>query len=229
MLVIPRLELVGGVASRIASLGALGSDDPLAAARAWAADGFSRLQVVDRDAIAGRGSNLRLAEAVGRDGAIEVDLSAGSNSAEQIEACIDAGASRVVLGARALTEDDWLRSVAETFPGALIVETMVRERRVVTRGWVRTLPIDLLDLVDDLDGVPVAALVVAAPAGGGPELAHLEDVVEGCAFPVFVEDHHPTMSALRAFEHRGLAGVVIPGGSLATALDPRSVGNEFGR
>jgi phosphoribosylformimino-5-aminoimidazole carboxamide ribotide isomerase len=229
MLVIPKLELLGGGFARAGAAGALASDDPLAVTRAWVAEGFSRLQVVDRDALAGRGSNMALVETIGRDTGVEVDLSAGSESTERIEACFEAGASRVVLGPRALAEEEWLHATAEAFPGTLLVETHVRERRVVTRGWVRTLAVDLLDLVENLVDVPVAGLLVTAPAGSSLELALLEDVVDACSFPVLVEDAHPTMSALRAFEHRGLGGVVVPGAALATALDSRSVASEFGR
>lgn len=229
MLVIPKLELLGGSSTRSDGTGAFGSADPLVAARALAAEGFSRVQVVDRDALAGRRPNLDLIEAISRDRGLEVDLSAGSESAEQIESCLDAGSSRVVLGGRALAEEDWLRDSAAAFPGALIVETNVRERRVVTRGWVRTLAVDLLDLVENLAGVPVAAVLLTAPAGSGLELALLEDVVGACSFPVLLEDAQPTMKALHAFEHRGLGGVVVPSGALATALDPRSIAGEFGR
>lgn len=232
MLVVPKLELVNGAMMRVPGADALGSDDPLGAVRAWAAEGYSRLQVVDRDAVTGRGSNMGVIEIIGRDHAADFDLVAGADSSESIEACIDAGVSHVVLGPRALSEPDWLASVAETFPGTLIVETSVRERRVVTRGWVRTLPVDLLDLVDELAGIPLASLLVTSrdgAAGDGLELALLEDVVEACEVPVFVEDARPSMSDLRAFEHRGLAGVVVPGPALATSLDARSVSSEFDR
>jgi phosphoribosylformimino-5-aminoimidazole carboxamide ribotide isomerase len=232
MLVVPKLELVNGATPRLGDAGALGSEDPLTAARAWAAEGFSRLQIVDRDAVTGRGSNLGLIEIIGRDHAAEFDVVAGTDSSESIEACIDAGANRVVLGPRALAEPDWLASVVETFPGTLIVGTSVRERRVVTRGWVRTLPIDLLDLADELAGVPLAGLLVTAldrAGDNGLELALLEDVVEACELPVFVEDAQLSRSDLRAFENRGLAGVVVPAFALATSLDARGVANEFGR
>jgi phosphoribosylformimino-5-aminoimidazole carboxamide ribotide isomerase len=226
MLVIPRLELFGGTRARGDSASVLRSDDALAAARAWAAEGYPRVQVVERDR-RGRGSNLSLVENLARDGGVEIDVSAGADSMDQIESWIDAGASRVILGARALAEDDWLRSTAETFPNALIVDTNGRELREMTRGWVRTRSIDVRDLADDLDGLPIAGLIVAAPAGSAPTLGLLEDVAELCSFPVLTEELHPTMSALRAFEHRGLGGVVVPAAALATALDPRAVANEF--
>jgi len=226
MLVIPRLELLGGASARGKSAGALRSDDAVVAARAWAAEGYSRLQLVERDS-RGRGSNLSVVENLARDGGVEIDVSAGADSVDQIESWIDAGASRVILGARALAEEDWLRSTAETFPNALIVDTNGRELRETTRGWVRTRSIDLRDLADDLDGLPIAGLIIAAPARSAPELGLVEDVAEVCSFPVLMEELHPTMSALRAFEHRGVGGVVVPAAALATALDPRAVANEF--
>jgi phosphoribosylformimino-5-aminoimidazole carboxamide ribotide isomerase len=231
MLVIPALELAGGLCVRTGG-GALGSADPLAAARAWASDGFSRLHVLDRDALAGSGSSSNLVESLSRDAGLEVDLSAGSDSTERIEACLDAGAARVVLGPRALAELDWLESVAGAFPDTLIVETSVRERRVVTRGWVRTLPVDLLDLVDELAGLRLAGLMISAFDGGSEdrlELALLEDVADACEFSVLVADGRPTIGSLRALEHRGLSAVVVPGSALATALDPHAVAGEFGR
>ncbi len=226
MLVIPRLELLGGARPRGDSAHILRSDNAVVAARAWAAEGYSRLQVVERDSKERR-SNLGLVEDLARDGGVEIDVSANADSMDQIESWIDAGATRVILGPRALTEGDWLRSTAETFPSALIVDTNGRELREMTRGWVRTRPIDLRDLADDLDGLPIAGLIVAAPARSAPTLGLLEDVAERCSFPVLIEEVHPTMSALRAFEHRGLGGVVVPAAALASVLDPRAVANEF--
>ncbi|HEY2163834.1 MAG TPA: HisA/HisF-related TIM barrel protein [Gemmatimonadaceae bacterium] len=228
MLVIPRLEFRAVARARAASadVGMLESDDPITAARAWIAEGYTRLQVVHRDRAVLR-RDLSLVESLARDGGVEIDVSAQADSADQIESWIDSGASRVVLGARALMEDDWLRSTAETFPNALIVDASGGERRVTTRGWVRTLSLDLREIAEDLDGLPVAGLIVTAPARTAPALGLLEDVAEACSFPVLAEELRPTMGALRAFEHRGLGGIVVHAAALASALDPRAVASEF--
>ena len=228
MLIIPKLEIAGGTLAHGTSAGAFGGD-PVRAARGWAGDGFNRIQIVDRDALGGRRPNYSLIESFARDASVEVDVSAGAESADQIESWVDSGAAHVGLGSRALAEDDGLRSMIESFPAVLTLETSVRQRRLTTRGWVRLLSIDLLDLVDDLAGLPIAALLVSAPPGTAMELTLLEDVTDASSFPVLVEDSHPTMGALRAFEHRGVAGVVVPAAALATALDPRAVANEFVR
>ncbi len=230
MLVIPKLEVAGGICVRTGEPGASLPGDPAATAGRWSSEGFSRVQVADLDALAGRRSNLVAMETIARDGSVEVDVAAGSESVEQIESCLDAGASGVILGPRALAEFEWLESAVGLFPGMLMIETNLSARRVVTRGWVRTLPVDLLDLAEELGGLALGGLVVASrePADG-LELALLEDVAEACAFPVLVEDNQPTVSALRAYEHRGIAGVVVPGDALAAMLDVRSVASEFGR
>lgn len=216
--------------TRGSSAGRQAPEDPVTTARAWANEGYGRLLLIDGDAVGGRRANYGVIESLARDVGVEVDVAGAADSGDQIEAFLDSGASRVVLGSRALSESDWLRSTAEAFPSVLIVETSVRERRVTTRGWVRTLSIDLLDLVEDLAGLPIAAMIITAPPGtSSPELALLENVADASSFPVLIEDAQPTLSALRAFEHRGVAGVVVPAGALATALDPRTVANEFVR
>src|SRR5262249_16936770 len=152
MLVIPKLEIQAGAPLRGQTADGRSADAPVAAARVWAAEGYGRLLVADRDAVAGRRPNYNVIESLARDVGAEIDVAAGADSADKIEAWIDSGATRIVLGGRALAEDDWLRSTADSFPGILMVETSTRERRVTTRGWVRTLSIDLVDLVEDLAG-----------------------------------------------------------------------------
>jgi phosphoribosylformimino-5-aminoimidazole carboxamide ribotide isomerase len=163
---------------------------------------------------------------------MEIQVAGGVQSSEQIERLADAGASRVVLGGRALDEFDWLADVADLFPGLLLVSTDVRERRVVTRGWVHGLPVDVLDLVDDLAGLPLGGLIIASVQAEGQHtssnLALLEDVAEACEFPVMTANGVSTMDDLRALEHRGLAGAVLGTALYSGSLDAQAVAHEFG-
>lgn len=206
---------------------------PISVARALATDGFRRLQIVDRDLECGSGSNTGVLEDVVRDGAIEIQVGGGVHSLEQIERLADVGASRVVLGDRALDELDWLVDSANLFPGLLVVSTDVRERRIVTRGWVRGMPVDILDLAEDLAGVPLGGLLISSVHGEGQQhtaadLALLEDVAEACEFPVIAAGGVVSIDDLRALEHRGIAGAVLGTILFSGALDSRAVAQEFG-
>ena len=119
--------------------------DPVAVARDWARYGFRRLHVVDLDAATGRGSNGDIVAELMRDTAAELQVGGGVRSTEQVDDLLGSGARAVVVGTRALEDADWLARLATTYPNEIIVAADVRDRRVVTRGWTRTLPRDIVD------------------------------------------------------------------------------------
>jgi phosphoribosylformimino-5-aminoimidazole carboxamide ribotide isomerase len=230
MLAIPRLDLRGG-AYVGPGFGDRGNGrGALDVARSWAAAGFHRIHVVDRDALSNTGSNELVVDAIVRDGALEVQVNDAAESSEDIERLVSAGAVRVVLGPRSLDEPEWLASTAELYPGMLIVAADVRERRVVTRGWTRTLPSAILDVVADLSGLPLGGFLVSCADGtrSGADLALIEDIAETSAAPVIIEGCVHAMSDLRALEHRGVSAVLLGDAFCRGELDARSVAMEFG-
>ena len=227
MLAIPILDVRKGGIVQPGS-----SRDPVTAARVLAAAGFRRFHRVDLDAAGGTTQNFSLIDDVIRDGAIEVQVEGCIQSAEQIERFVDSGAARVVLGRRALEEPEWLVGAADLFPGVLIVSTSVTDRRVGIRGWPRRMPVDVLDLVDELSGLPLAGLLVASSniAHGvldNSELALLEDIAEACEAPVLASGGVHTMNDLRALEHRGVAAVLLGAVVRSGELEARAVAQEF--
>jgi phosphoribosylformimino-5-aminoimidazole carboxamide ribotide isomerase len=236
MIAIPAVEVRDG-ACVIATPGAYVAErarlgDPVAVARAWQQLGFRRLHLVDVDAALGTGSNLAVVEAILRDRDVDVQVGGGIRSTESVDHLFQAGAEGVVVGTRAIEDPQWLGDVAAMYPGVVVVATDVRDRRVVTRGWVRTLPVDILDLVEDLNSLPLGAVLVTAAHLEGqmtaPDLALLEDVAEKARFPVIASGSVATMNDIRALEHRGVSAVVIGAPLYTGALDPRGVAQEFG-
>ncbi len=235
MMAIPAVDLRDGACVQLVG-GSYAAErvrlpDPVAVARRWTDEGFSRLHVVDLDAATGAGSNAGVIESLLADTPAEVQVGGGIRSTEQIEQLFRAGADRVVVGTRALEEPDWLANAASLYPGLLVVATDVRERRVVTRGWVRTLPLDVLDVVEELNAHALGGLLVTAVhlegQMRGTDLALMEDVAEASHFPVIASGGVASVDDLRALEHRGVAGAVIGMALYTGALDARAVVEEF--
>ncbi|MEP6619254.1 MAG: 1-(5-phosphoribosyl)-5-[(5-phosphoribosylamino)methylideneamino]imidazole-4-carboxamide isomerase [bacterium] len=207
-------------------------ENPLEVARSWERYGFQRIHVVDLDAATSRGSNLDVVRSLLSDTAIPVQVGGGVRSSELVEELLDAGASRVIVGTRALEEPEWLAALAGRHPGEIIVACDVRERRVTTRGWTHTMPLDILDVVEELNAHPLGGLLVTAVHREGQmqgtDLPLMEDVAESSNFPVFASGGVTTMQDLRALEYRGLAGVVIGMALYTGVLDPVVVAGEFG-
>ncbi len=208
-------------------------DDPAEVAASWARYGFSWLHVVDLDAATGRGSNRELVRDILADTTVPVQVGGGIRSSEHAAELLDAGASRVIVGTRALEEEEWIADLSSRHPGEIVVACDVRERRVTTRGWVRTLPVDILDAVETLNAYPLGGLLVTAVHREGrlegADLPLMEDVAEASRFPVMAAGGVASMQDLRALEHRGVAGVVIGMALYTGALDPVLVAGEFGQ
>jgi phosphoribosylformimino-5-aminoimidazole carboxamide ribotide isomerase len=206
-------------------------DDPIEVARSWERYGFNRLHVVDLDAATGRGSNLALVRSLITEVAVPVQVGGGVRSGDLVEELLDVGATQVVVGTRALEEVEWLAGLAARHPGEIIVACDVRGRRVTTRGWTHTLPLDILDAVDELNAIPLGALLVTAVHREGQmlgtDLPLMEDVVEASHVPVFASGGVASLQDLRALEYRGVAGAVIGMALYTGALDPITVAGEF--
>jgi phosphoribosylformimino-5-aminoimidazole carboxamide ribotide isomerase len=207
-------------------------DDPPDVAREWVREGFARLHVVDLDAATGRGANDEIIREIIRDCGVPVQVGGGVREESRIEELLNDGAAWVVVGTRAVEDESWLDEVSHRFPGRLIVAADVRERKVVTRGWTKTLPLDVISFVEDLGTLPLAGvLVTAVHLEGqmqGTDLSLMEDVAEASAWPVFASGGVTTIDDLLALEHRGVHGAVLGMALYTGAIDPRRIIEEFG-
>jgi phosphoribosylformimino-5-aminoimidazole carboxamide ribotide isomerase len=221
------VQLVGGSYANEA----MRLDNPVEVAHGWMREGFQRLHVVDLDAATGRGDNAGIVRDILGDVPASIQVGGGIRSGDTIERLLQEGASWVVLGTRALEEPEWLAGTASTFPGQLIVAADVRERQVVTRGWARTLARSVLDVIEQLNDIPLGGVLVTAVHRegqlAGTDLFLMEDVAELSAHPVIASGGISTVGDLRELAERGIAAAVIGMALYTGALDARSVAEEF--
>lgn len=222
------VQLVGGsyAAERVRL------DDPPAVAREWARLGFRRLHVVDLDAATGVGANDTIVDTILRERTGPVQVGGGVRTTERVRELVEAGASNVVVGTRALEEPEWLADVAARYPGVIIVAADVRERSVVTRGWTCTLARDVLEVITALNALPLGgSLVTAVHREGrmrGADLALMADVVGRATLPVIAAGGIATLSDLHALARCGVAAAVIGMAFYTGELNVRQIAQEFG-
>jgi phosphoribosylformimino-5-aminoimidazole carboxamide ribotide isomerase len=205
--------------------------DPLSVARAWEQAGFRRLHFVDLDAVMGHGSNDQVIRDVLATTQMDVQIGGGVRTEERIEWLLECGAHAVVVGTRALEDPWWIEEVAMHSPNELMVAADVRDRRVVTRGWLHTLGTDIFDAMQELGTLPLAGLIVTAVNRQGTlrgsDLPLMEDVVEASSFPVYAAGGIASLNELRALADRGLAGAIVGMALYTGAIDARAAAAEF--
>ena len=205
--------------------------DPVAVAREWTRYGFRRLHVVDLDAATGRGSNRDVVNELLRVSAAEIQVGGGVRHTTQVDELVESGARAVVVGTRALEDVDWLARLTTAYPNEIVVAADVRDRRVVTHGWTRTLAREIIDVTEELSALPLAGLLVTAVHREGrmqgADLFLMEDVVETATFPVYASGGIGSVADLRALADRGVAAAVIGMALYTGAIDPWQAAEEF--
>ncbi len=235
MIAIPAIDLRDGACVQLVggeySAERIRLPDPVAVALDWEAKGFQSLHIVDLDAATGRGHNKRIIERVLDLTDLDMQVGGGVRDRDAIAWLIEAGAARVVVGTRALEDEEWLAEMADEFPQQLVVAADVRDRKIVTRGWTRTMRLDIDEAMERLSMLPLAGVLVTAVHREGlmqgPDLSLMEDVADATALPVIASGGIASDADLRLLADSGVAAAVLGMALYTGALDARAIAEEF--
>src|SRR5580765_5945421 len=113
--------------------------DPAAQARDFAAQGFEYLHVVDLDgAFAGKPMNAHAVEAMLKAVTMPVQLGGGIRDLKTVEAWLDKGIARVIIGTAAVRDPELVKSAAKQFPLRGAVGPDARHRKRAVEGCAET-------------------------------------------------------------------------------------------
>jgi len=164
VILFPAIDLKGGQCVRL-KLGEMASatvynEDPAAQARAFEDQGFSWLHVVDLDgAFAGESRNGEAVEAILKSTRNPVQLGGGIRTLAQIEAWLEKGLARVILGTVAVRDPELVRQACVAFPGKVAVGIDARRGKVAVEGWAEESTLGAIELARRFEGAGVAAIV----------------------------------------------------------------------
>lgn len=172
MRIYPAIDLKGGKCVRLqqgrADAVTVYSDDPVAMARHWIAEGGDWLHIVDLDgAFSGhpvhRATVAEIAAAI----SAPIEFGGGMRTDADIRSMLDAGARRVVLGTRACAEPEALADLVRQFGDHLAVGIDARGGRVQVKGWVETTDTMAVDLAVRVSRLGVRTIIYTDTATDG--------------------------------------------------------------
>jgi phosphoribosylformimino-5-aminoimidazole carboxamide ribotide isomerase len=229
--VIPAVDVRGGRCVRLrqgrAEDETVFSDDPVAMARRWEAEGASRLHVVDLDgAFAGRPAQPDLIAAMIGAVGIPVEVGGGLRDLGSVEAVLSAGARWAVVGTRVALDAAFLAEVCRAFPDRIIVAVDATDGRVAVAGWRQVLDMDATTLARAAAAAGAAAVLYTDIARDGtehgPSIASTTTVARAAAIPVFASGGVGTVDDLRRLAGiPGVAGAIVGRALYTGAIDLR--------
>ncbi|EIM73980.1 1-(5-phosphoribosyl)-5-[(5-phosphoribosylamino)methylideneamino] imidazole-4-carboxamide isomerase [Nitratireductor aquibiodomus RA22] len=164
MILFPAIDLKDGQCVRL-KLGDMDeatvyNTDPAAQARSFEEQGFEWLHVVDLNgAFAGASVNGDAVEAILKATKNPVQLGGGIRTIAHIEAWLDKGLSRVILGTVAVRDPDLVKEACRAFPGRIAVGIDARGGKVAVEGWAETSDLSAIELARRFEGAGVAAII----------------------------------------------------------------------
>jgi phosphoribosylformimino-5-aminoimidazole carboxamide ribotide isomerase len=136
------------------------NDNPAEQALTFERQGFEYLHLVDLDgAFAGKPVNGDAVKAILEAIAIPVQLGGGIRDLRTIEAWLEKGVKRVIIGTAAVRDPDLVREAARLYPGRIAVGIDARDGLVAIEGWARTAQMSAIDLGRRFEDAGVAAII----------------------------------------------------------------------
>ena len=98
--------------------------------------GLLNLHIVDLDgALSGELVNLEIIENIIKKLNISIEIGGGIRSMDKIQAYIDIGVDKVILGSAAIKNPDFLRQACETFKGKIALGLDAKKGKLSVSGW----------------------------------------------------------------------------------------------
>jgi phosphoribosylformimino-5-aminoimidazole carboxamide ribotide isomerase len=220
MLVIPAIDLKDGRCVRLRqgdmSAETVYSEDVTGVAHQWQQSGASLIHMVDLNgAVDGVPKNLSPVESVLQLVSVKIQVGGGIRTLETVRRYLNAGVSRVVLGTAALTDRAFLEQACQEFPHRIVLGLDARDGHVAVKGWTMVSNVRAIELLKDLSGYPIAAVIYTDIARdgmlNGPNLSSLQEIVECSSFPVIASGGITCLEDLQAVRSLGpkIEGAIV--------------------
>ena len=212
MILYPAIDLKDGACVRLykgeMEQATVFNDDPAAQARAFVDAGCEWLHLVDLNgAFAGAPVNAAAVETILGAVATPCQLGGGIRDMATIEAWLDKGLARVILGTVAVRDPALVKEAARAFPGKVAVGIDARDGMVAVEGWAETTDVTATDLARQFEDAGVAAIIYTDidrdGAMEGPNVAATAALANAVSIPVIASGGVSSLDDLAALKACG--------------------------
>lgn len=218
--IIPSIDLRGGKVIRLKQgdyAQQLNYDvDPIATARSFAHAGATWMHIVDLDgAKVGSPQQVELIANIISSVDIKVEVGGGVRSTDDVRRLIHAGATRVVVGTKAIEDWPWFDALVHTdgMTDRIILALDAKNGMVATRGWTETSDRRATDVATQVSDWPLGAILYTDVAKDGmmqgPNLEQTAAMAQAGKAPVIASGGVGNINHVRSLKSIGVWGAII--------------------
>lgn len=221
MLVIPAIDLKDGAVVRLyqghAEQETRYAQDPISVACEWKDQGASWLHVIDLDgAFSGRPRHLEVLKGLVAAFGGSIQFGGGLRSADAIEAVLEIGVERAILGSVALTNPKLVQDAVAKYKEKIAVAIDARGGKVCTSGWQEEAAASPVEVAKHLKSMGVGRIIYTDINKDGtlkgPNVEATKRMAKETGLAVIASGGVSTLDDIRRLTHLqevGVEGVIV--------------------
>ena len=189
-------------------------DSPSEMAKEWEKQGATYIHVVDLDgARSGNALNRTAIREIVRSVSIPVQVGGGVRDMGSVEAHINSGVSRVIIGTAAIEKPQFVEKAVASYGEKIAVSIDARNGLVATNGWTETSDVKAVDLLNRLAKVGIETVVYTDILKDGmmqgPNFDELRLMNDASKIDIIASGGVSTENDVKRLEQMGLYGAII--------------------
>ncbi len=200
------------------------SDDPVSVAKDFKSKGATHIHVVDLEgAEKGAPVHAAIVEKISKETGLFVEIGGGIRQMEQIDGYLSAGASRVILGTAAVTDEEFLKAALAKYGEKIAVGADIADGKIAIRGWKEKSAYAAKDFFAKMQVLGVKTIVCTDiskdGAMRGTNLELYKSLSETFTIDLVASGGVSSISDVEALRHMGVYGGIIGKAYYIGAID----------
>lgn len=189
-------------------------DDPVAMAKKWETLGGEWIHVVDLDgALKGHGVNAEIIKRLCASVSVPVQTGGGIRTMEDIEAKLQCGIRRVIIGTKAVSSPEFIQKAVEKYGDKIVVGIDAKDGYVAVEGWEKCSEFTAVDFAKQMAALGVRKIVYTDIATDGtlqgPNVEAMREMAAAVDTDVIASGGIGSLEHIQSLADTGVEGVIV--------------------
>lgn len=189
-------------------------DDPSEMAVKWEKLGGEYIHVVDLDgALKGHGVNAAAIREICNKVQVPVQTGGGIRSMEDIQAKLDCGIARVIIGTSAVRDSEFVKRAVDRYGDRIVIGIDAKDGMAAIEGWEEVSEFGAVAFAEKMQRIGVKTIIYTDIATdgtlAGPNVEAMREMSQSVQMDVIASGGVGNMEHIRALMPAGVEGVIV--------------------